>query len=102
MSCLSFFFISLFFVLFLIYYASCYWCHGFVIVLVVCKNIVFFSLHIFRVVVKYHGKAAHASAFPWDGVNALDAAVLCYQNVSVLRQQLKPTWRVHGMDMFVQ
>ena len=45
---------------------------------------------------KYHGKAAHASAFPWDGVNALDAAVLCYQNVSVLRQQLKPSWRVHG------
>ncbi|KAL4221446.1 hypothetical protein ACF0H5_019703 [Mactra antiquata] len=49
------------------------------------------------VTVIYHGKAAHASAFPWDGVNALDAAVLCYQNVSCLRQQFKPTWRVHGI-----
>ncbi|KAL3882707.1 hypothetical protein ACJMK2_029020 [Sinanodonta woodiana] len=45
--------------------------------------------------VKFLGKAAHASAFPWEGVNALDAAVLCYQSVSCLRQQMKPTWRVH-------
>lgn len=54
-------------------------------------------LAIDQVEVKFHGKAAHASAFPWDGVNALDAAVLCYQNVSCMRQQLKPTWRVHGI-----
>ncbi|KAG7269816.1 hypothetical protein CRUP_027159 [Coryphaenoides rupestris] len=47
------------------------------------------------VVVKYHGKASHAAAFPWEGVNALDAAVLAYNNLSVLRQQLKPDWRVH-------
>lgn len=50
-----------------------------------------------NVTVKYLGKAAHASAFPWDGVNALDAAVLCYQNVSCLRQQFKPDWRVSGV-----
>ncbi|XP_071134822.1 peptidase M20 domain-containing protein 2-like [Mytilus edulis] len=49
------------------------------------------------VTIKYIGKAAHAAAYPWEGVNALDAAVLCYQNVSCLRQQLKPTWRVHGV-----
>ncbi|KAG7254944.1 hypothetical protein CRUP_018217 [Coryphaenoides rupestris] len=49
------------------------------------------------VVVKYHGKASHAAAFPWEGVNALDAAVLAYNNLSVLRQQLKPDWRVHGI-----
>uniref|UniRef100_A0A0B6ZWQ2 Peptidase M20 dimerisation domain-containing protein n=2 Tax=Arion vulgaris TaxID=1028688 RepID=A0A0B6ZWQ2_9EUPU len=47
--------------------------------------------------VKYQGKASHASSFPWDGLNALDAAVLCYQNVSCMRQQFKPTWRVHGV-----
>lgn len=51
-----------------------------------------------RVSVKYHGKASHASAYPWEGVNALDAAVLAYNNVSVLRQQLKPEWRLHGED----
>lgn len=49
-----------------------------------------------RVSVKYHGKASHASAYPWEGVNALDAAVLAYNNLSALRQQLKPEWRLHG------
>ncbi|XP_064196010.1 xaa-Arg dipeptidase-like [Anguilla rostrata] len=49
------------------------------------------------VTVKYHGKASHAAAYPWEGVNALDAAVLAYNNLSVLRQQLKPDWRLHGI-----
>ncbi|XP_071391099.1 xaa-Arg dipeptidase-like [Centroberyx affinis] len=49
------------------------------------------------VTIKYHGKASHASAYPWEGVNALDAAVLCYNNLSVLRQQIKPDWRIHGV-----
>jgi amidohydrolase len=47
--------------------------------------------------ITYTGKAAHAAAFPWEGVNALDAAVMAYNSVSVLRQQMKPTWRVHGV-----
>ncbi|XP_003495501.1 peptidase M20 domain-containing protein 2 isoform X1 [Cricetulus griseus] len=49
------------------------------------------------VTVKYYGKASHAAAYPWEGVNALDAAVLAYNNLSVLRQQMKPTWRLHGI-----
>nr|XP_058939234.1 xaa-Arg dipeptidase isoform X2 [Kogia breviceps] len=49
------------------------------------------------VTVKYYGKASHAAAYPWEGLNALDAAVLAYNNLSVLRQQMKPTWRVHGI-----
>ncbi|XP_075058867.1 xaa-Arg dipeptidase [Mixophyes fleayi] len=49
------------------------------------------------VIVKYHGKASHAAAYPWEGVNALDAAILAYNNLSVLRQQMKPSWRVHGV-----
>ncbi|XP_061846059.1 xaa-Arg dipeptidase isoform X2 [Colius striatus] len=49
------------------------------------------------VTVKYYGKASHAAAYPWEGVNALDAAVLAYNNLSVLRQQMKPSWRVHGV-----
>ncbi|XP_053398313.1 peptidase M20 domain-containing protein 2-like [Mercenaria mercenaria] len=57
----------------------------------------FHALAFNQVTVKYHGHAAHASAFPWNGVNALDAAVLCYQNVSCHRQQFKSTWRVHGV-----
>ncbi|KAJ8275042.1 hypothetical protein COCON_G00096670 [Conger conger] len=49
------------------------------------------------VTVRYHGKASHAAAYPWEGVNALDAAVLAYNNLSVLRQQLRPDWRLHGI-----
>ncbi|XP_060093015.1 xaa-Arg dipeptidase [Heteronotia binoei] len=49
------------------------------------------------VTVKYYGKASHAAAYPWEGINALDAAVLAYNNLSLLRQQMKPTWRVHGI-----
>ena len=47
--------------------------------------------------VEYEGKAAHAAAYPWEGVNALDAAVMAYSNMSVLRQQMKPSWRVHAV-----
>jgi amidohydrolase len=45
----------------------------------------------------YEGKAAHAAAFPWEGRNALDAAVLGYVNVAALRQHILPTERVHGV-----
>ncbi|XP_003392005.2 PREDICTED: peptidase M20 domain-containing protein 2-like, partial [Amphimedon queenslandica] len=50
-----------------------------------------------QLTVEFTGKAAHAAAFPWEGVNALDAAVLAYTNVSLLRQQMKPSWRVHAV-----
>ncbi len=43
----------------------------------------------------YKGRAAHAAAYPWEGVNALDAAVMGYNFISVLRQQIKTSWRVH-------
>ncbi|MGK2958368.1 MAG: M20 family metallopeptidase [Acidimicrobiales bacterium] len=45
----------------------------------------------------WHGKSSHAAAFPHLGKNALDAAVLSYQNVAALRQHLRPTDRVHGV-----
>ncbi|EDO45341.1 predicted protein [Nematostella vectensis] len=45
----------------------------------------------------YKGHAAHAAAFPSEGVNALDAAIMAYNNISTLRQQMKPAWRVHGI-----
>lgn len=44
--------------------------------------------------VTYRGVEALACACPWEGLNALDAAVTGYNSVSVLRQQLKPSWRV--------
>lgn len=55
------------------------------------------TLAIQDVQVEYHGHTAHAGAQPWEGRNALDAAVLAYNAVSVLRQQIKPTHRIHGI-----
>ncbi|MEP7113816.1 MAG: M20 family metallopeptidase, partial [Ilumatobacteraceae bacterium] len=47
--------------------------------------------------VQFHGKAAHAAAAPWDGRNALDAAVLGYMNIATMRQHIRPTERIHGV-----
>lgn len=47
--------------------------------------------------VRYFGEAAHAAAHPWDGRNALDAAVLGYMNVAALRQHIRPDERIHGV-----
>ncbi|WP_309082477.1 amidohydrolase, partial [Zhihengliuella sp.] len=45
--------------------------------------------------VTYTGVEAHASAQPFMGRNALDAANLAYQGIGLLRQQLPPSDRVH-------
>lgn len=50
-----------------------------------------------KVTVIYKGHEAHASGGPWEGINALDAAVMAYNGISTMRQQMKPTWRVHGI-----
>jgi len=47
--------------------------------------------------VEFFGHGAHAAWAPWEAQNALDAAFLAYSSVSVLRQQIKPTHRVHGI-----
>jgi amidohydrolase len=47
--------------------------------------------------VTYHGKAAHASSRPYNGINALDGLVVAYQAIAALRQHIKPTERVHGI-----
>jgi len=47
--------------------------------------------------VRYFGRAAHAAATPWQGANALDAAVLGYMNVAALRQHIRPNERIHGV-----
>src|SRR6266436_3071441 len=54
-------------------------------------------LGIVRVGFEFTGKAAHASADPWEGVNALDAVIQTFNNVSMLRQQIRPDCRIHGI-----
>jgi amidohydrolase len=50
----------------------------------------FFEVH-------YEGKAAHASAFPHEGINAADAITIAQASIGLLRQHLRPTDRVHGI-----
>jgi amidohydrolase len=54
-------------------------------------------LGIVRVDFEWRGKAAHASADPWEGVNALDACIQTFNAVGLLRQQVRPSCRIHGI-----
>jgi amidohydrolase len=50
-----------------------------------------------EVEVIYRGRAAHASAMPFRGLNALDALVTAYQSIAQLRQHIQQTERIHGI-----
>ncbi len=45
----------------------------------------------------YEGREAHASAAPWEGVNALDAQTIAQVAVGLLRQHLRPGDQVHSI-----
>lgn len=47
--------------------------------------------------VTFLGKTAHASANPWDGVNAWNAAQLFAHAADMLRQHLTPDCQLHGI-----
>ena len=47
--------------------------------------------------IDYHGKAAHAAAYPDRGINAADAFTIAQVAIGLLRQQLPSSVRVHGM-----
>lgn len=47
--------------------------------------------------VEFFGKAAHAAALPYLGINALDAVILTFNNINALRQQLRSDARIHGV-----
>ena len=55
----------------------------------------FLSLN--TVTLEFFGKASHASTTPWEGINALDAAMQVYTAIGLMRQQLQPDQRVHGI-----
>jgi amidohydrolase len=50
-----------------------------------------------KFVFTYHGRAAHAAAYPERGVNALDAVIALFVSIGLLRQQLPAGVRVHGV-----
>jgi amidohydrolase len=55
------------------------------------------SLTLSAVRVIYRGKESHASAAPFRGVNAADAATVAQVAIGLLRQQLAPGQQVHGI-----
>ncbi|MCR4287046.1 MAG: M20 family metallopeptidase [Deltaproteobacteria bacterium] len=50
-----------------------------------------------RLVFTFTGRASHASAYPEEGINALDAVIQTFNSINALRQQLKRDCRVHGI-----
>jgi amidohydrolase len=55
------------------------------------------ALGIVRVKAEFFGRAAHASSWPWRGVNALNAVIGLFNALDAMRQQLRPDARVHGI-----
>lgn len=46
---------------------------------------------------KFKGKATHAAASPYEGINALDAVMLTFAGINALRQHIKSDVRIHGI-----
>jgi amidohydrolase len=49
------------------------------------------------VIFEFFGTPAHASTVPERGVNALDAMIQTFNNVAMLRQQVRAEARIHGI-----
>ncbi|XP_077485201.1 xaa-Arg dipeptidase-like [Amblyomma americanum] len=47
--------------------------------------------------VTYHGRETSAVLSPWEGINAMDAAVAAYRNVALVRRDLPQQWHVAGV-----
>jgi amidohydrolase len=45
----------------------------------------------------FHGRAAHAAAYPEQGVNALDGVIAFFVGIGLLRQQLPTGAQIHGI-----
>ena len=46
---------------------------------------------------EFFGRAAHAAANPHEGLNALDALIVMFNAVGLLRQQVRSDARIHGI-----
>ena len=45
----------------------------------------------------YHGRAAHAAAYPEQGINALNAVIHLFTGIDAMRQHLRDDVRMHGV-----
>lgn len=55
------------------------------------------SLAVSTIVIEFHGKAAHAAADPYNGINALNAVIETFNGINALRQHVTPEARIHGI-----
>jgi amidohydrolase len=55
------------------------------------------SLTVYHVTIEFFGKAAHASSWPEEGINALDAVILTFTSLNALRQHIREDARIHGI-----
>lgn len=55
------------------------------------------ALACINLTVEFHGKAAHAAAYPEQGINALEAMILSFNAINSLRQHIKEKSRIHGI-----
>ena len=55
------------------------------------------TLAMYSVEFDFHGKAAHASINPQDGINALDGVLSMFFNMNAQRHYLREDARVHGI-----
>jgi len=55
------------------------------------------SLASAKLKIEFFGKASHAAAAPEEGINALDAMILTFNNINALRQTFGPKDRVAGV-----
>lgn len=54
-------------------------------------------LGLIRLNISFKGRSSHASAYPEEGINALDAVIQTFNAINALRQQFRPDVRVHGI-----
>ncbi len=50
-----------------------------------------------ELILTFTGRPSHASAYPEEGINALDAVIQIFNSVNAMRQQLPSDQRVHGV-----
>ncbi len=55
------------------------------------------SIASYKLVIRFHGKPAHAAASPHEGINALDALIMTFNGINALRQHVTPDVRIHGI-----
>jgi amidohydrolase len=55
------------------------------------------TLGIIKAKVEFFGQAAHASSWPWRGVNALNAVISLFNALDAMRQQIRTDARIHGV-----